>query len=453
MTMPQIGNWRGVPAKERDSLIDSLRGFAFLFVLFIGIFHLGSPVLIQNYFGLHSPTLEKDGALFWVLFLVDEKFMTLFCLLIGWGLIQMDEKEKQRGRNPFATIGRRQAVLIGLGLIHGFFIWSNDTLFYFGILSLVALPFIHLQTKKLLIIALVCIAVLPACSLGSRVISNGMTRIYAITDNSEDVADYGTTNHFQKNSGDDDEEEWENIDPSFSDLLRDSSNQNLGLFFTKPYADGPAWKVFIARPIECIYLNYRAILDEGLFFLGMILLGMWSARVGFFEQIRKGGKKVWTLAVALTGIGVILSAITTLPYFGVSESFVAMDDLANIFMLPSLFILAGGYLFFFATLYSASRWVGAILAPLGRVSLTAYLMQSFVCTAIFYPYGFGLYGKLSPRSLLLIALGITLLQVALAHIWLRFFQRGPIEALLRGVTYFEFPPKRKLLPPPLPKMV
>ncbi len=41
------------------------------------------------------------------------------------------------------------------------------------------------------------------------------------------------------------------------------------------------------------------------------------------------------------------------------------------------------------------RWLAA-LAPLGRMALTNYLMQSVIAPTIFYSYGFGLYGRVGP---------------------------------------------------------
>src|SRR5262249_50738799 len=42
----------------------------------------------------------------------------------------------------------------------------------------------------------------------------------------------------------------------------------------------------------------------------------------------------------------------------------------------------------------SARSVLAVLAPLGRMALTNYLLQSLVCTFLFYGYGFGLYDRL-----------------------------------------------------------
>jgi|GEM_PF-6520066 len=456
MMTSKIGSWRGVPGKERDGLIDSLRGLAIIAALFIGIFHLGSPKLVQIYSGLYSPDVKHDSVLFWLAFLVEEKFMTLLCLLIGWGLIKIAEGEKRRGHSPFITLGRRQAALLGLGMIHGLFIWSGDSLLFYGILGFAALPFIQVRARWLLVAAIFFLALLPALSLGSRVIHQGMTRMQNLVtvEGDDDDADESITwTHLYRNF--DDDVPQRDLKLSLADFKNGISLKKLGVLFSVPYRRGPLWLVFLARPLEFFFLTLLTLYYEGFYYLGMILLGMWAARTGFFKRIRDGGREVWTLALVLLGTGVILSALTTLPYYDGGEPLVAMGDLATIFAFPAIFILGCAYLFFFAGLYSIFRWMGIFLAPLGRLSLSAYLMQSILCTMIFYPYGFRLYGKLFPGQLLLVALEIILLQIALAFVWVRLFTTGPAEALLRWFTYAEprGSQKETPLPPPLPKVV
>ena len=75
------------------------------------------------------------------------------------------------------------------------------------------------------------------------------------------------------------------------------------------------------------------------------------------------------------------------------------------------------------------------LAPVGQMSLTNYLLQSVICTTLFYSYGLGLFGKVGP----LLGLGPTIAifagQVVLSGWWLRRFRFGPVEWLWRRLTY------------------
>ena len=54
----------------------------------------------------------------------------------------------------------------------------------------------------------------------------------------------------------------------------------------------------------------------------------------------------------------------------------------------------------------------------GRMSLTTYITQSIVATLIFYAYGFGMYGKVDLATGVWIAVGVFVIQVIFAELWL-----------------------------------
>lgn len=56
------------------------------------------------------------------------------------------------------------------------------------------------------------------------------------------------------------------------------------------------------------------------------------------------------------------------------------------------------------------------LAPVGRMSLTNYLMQSLIATTIFYGYGFALFGQVGAAMGLLITVVIYAVQIPLSHL-------------------------------------
>src|SRR5690606_41294591 len=69
------------------------------------------------------------------------------------------------------------------------------------------------------------------------------------------------------------------------------------------------------------------------------------------------------------------------------------------------------------------RWLTAV----GRLALSNYLLQTFICATLFYGFGLGLYGQLDRASLLLIVLGIWVAQVVFSLWWLTHFRIGPFE--------------------------
>lgn len=76
------------------------------------------------------------------------------------------------------------------------------------------------------------------------------------------------------------------------------------------------------------------------------------------------------------------------------------------------------------------------------MALTNYLLQSLICTTIFYRYGLALFGKVGPSLGLLLTTTIFLIQIPLSVGWLRRFRFGPVEWLWRSLTYWQPQPMR-----------
>jgi uncharacterized protein len=57
---------------------------------------------------------------------------------------------------------------------------------------------------------------------------------------------------------------------------------------------------------------------------------------------------------------------------------------------------------------------------------------------LFYHFGFGLFRHLGEFYSILGGVGFFVLQCALSHLWLAYFQYGPLEWLWRSLTFFSF---------------
>jgi uncharacterized protein len=89
------------------------------------------------------------------------------------------------------------------------------------------------------------------------------------------------------------------------------------------------------------------------------------------------------------------------------------------------------------------RRVLLVLAPVGRMALTTYVCQSVATTFVFYGWGLGYAGKLGAAPCLAICVAIFGLQIAIAHIWLRWFRFGPAEWVWRSLVYRRAQPMRR----------
>ena len=93
------------------------------------------------------------------------------------------------------------------------------------------------------------------------------------------------------------------------------------------------------------------------------------------------------------------------------------------------------------------KWLFALMRPVGQMAFTNYLMQSFLCGLIFYGVGFGLFSKLQRYEMYYVVLGVWIVQIIYSHLWLRYFQFGPLEWLWRSLTYWKRQPiKRSEIP-------
>lgn len=103
-------------------------------------------------------------------------------------------------------------------------------------------------------------------------------------------------------------------------------------------------------------------------------------------------------------------------------------------------LLALGYIYAFAytyTRFSESMMMRAF-ENVGKLSLTNYLLQTVICTSIFYGYGLGQFGKLGILNSIVLGLVIFSVQCVFSHWYLKLFHRGPLEFILRMWTNFSW---------------
>jgi uncharacterized protein len=173
--------------------------------------------------------------------------------------------------------------------------------------------------------------------------------------------------------------------------------------------------------------------------MGKVLIGFWIGRKGIFNQPQKyrGLLKWWFF------LGLLLGLPSSTAYWAVKTGYLNLDSLWLVW-LP--FVVAGGMIlqslfyvsaFIHAFTYRQGLSLLQIFVPVGKMSLTSYLMQTIVCLFLFYGYlpGFHLMGRAGSASLLLLGIIIFALQVVFSHWWLQFHKQGPIEWLWRRLAY------------------
>ena len=82
-------------------------------------------------------------------------------------------------------------------------------------------------------------------------------------------------------------------------------------------------------------------------------------------------------------------------------------------------------------------WFRERLAGVGRMALTNYLMQSVICTFIFYGIGISLFGQVDRVGQVGIVLLVWIIQLLWSKPWIRKYRFGPAEWMWRSLTYLK----------------
>jgi uncharacterized protein len=179
--------------------------------------------------------------------------------------------------------------------------------------------------------------------------------------------------------------------------------------------------------------------------LGMFLLGLWTGRKNIFAHpepylpfFRKARWPALVLGLACNLASVIAVHLTVPGQFSWITIVAVLGTLVG---APPLTFF---YVSTIILLTQKQTWHERLkpLASVGRMALTNYLMQSVICTTIFYSGGLGLYASLGPLAGLGLTVLIYAVQIPLSVFWLRHFRFGPMEWLWRTFTYGKLQPMR-----------
>lgn len=424
MTAVTQGNAGPITARERIVTLDVLRGFALLGILVVNISFFANPISDPFNFNMHS---SADAVAGWLIgFFAQGKFYPLFSLLFGLGFAVQLERAQARRRSFVPVYLRRLLVLLAIGVAHGVLVWAGDILTVYALLGFLLLLAGRGSARWLLILAGIAYAVQillvigmswsmqlaaecrpgAADVLSDRCASSGVSEMIAGFEQAQSEAD----------------------------RMRIAARQ--------AYTQGSFAEVTAVRVDE-----FGMMLSNMGFFgaqvLAMFLLGAWIGRRGILaspDEHRDFFKRLLWLALL---VGVPLSAWFAsvnlrVDYTDMYDPGVATAFMINLFAGP---LLALGYVAAIALAIQnhSFRWL-MTLAPVGRMALSNYLLQSLICTVLFYSYGLGLMAAdLGMLTQLGIVLAVFVAQLLFSRWYMARFAFGPMEWFWRAATYLRKP--------------
>lgn len=179
--------------------------------------------------------------------------------------------------------------------------------------------------------------------------------------------------------------------------------------------------------------------------VAMFLLGSWFVRSGVMENTGANLALFRKLAVYGLPIGIGMGLMGSM----IAVSHVAGDNHDGFQLARGLTVLGNlpaclGYVgLVVLMLHSHSIFSGIrVLAPVGRMALTNYLLQSVLCSAYFYGYGLGQWGMGRAMQVVFVVC-VFAVQIALSHWWLARYRFGPMEWVWRAFTYRTTPAMRR----------
>jgi uncharacterized protein len=400
-----------VSAAARIASLDVLRGVALLGIL---------PMNIQAFSMIGAaylnPTAYGDlhGANFWVWYLshllADQKFMSIFSMLFGAGIFLMTGRIEARQKPAAAIHYRRMAWLVLFGLLHGYLLWYGDILFNYGLCGMLAYLFRKMPPRRLIVIGLAFVTV--------------PTVIFSFSGWSFPHWPPEKAAEFTR-------EMWRPTPEMVSNELAAYRSRWIGEMprrFDENTTDQLQGFVFLSLwRIE-----------------GMMLIGIALFQLAFFTA-KASARLYWSFVLAGVFVGIPVIA------YGTHRDFATGWHVRESFFFNFQFN-------YWASILVALGWASAVMlacrssrlerftapfAAVGRMAFTNYLLDTFICTFVFYGFGLGLFGKVSRVQQVGFVLTIWALQLIVSPIWLRHFQFGPFEWLWRSLTYLKQQPFRR----------
>ncbi len=390
---------------ERVESLDVLRGFALLGILVMNIQLFAMP---QAAYSNPSAWGDLSGAnyLVWLVghLLTDQKMMTIFSMLFGAGIVLFIERAERHTNRTVALHLRRSFWLMVFGILHAYLLWYGDILFVYGLCAFIVVWFRHWRPSSLILLGTLFLAVSTSIYLYA-----GWSLPYW----PEDVR---------------------------SGFVLESWHPDLAGAAAEINAYRGGWLEQMAHRVPAALEMQTFILMIWGFWraAGLMLIGMALYKLGVLSAQRSPA-----FYTKLVAVGVLIGL--PMVSYGVYWNF------ANDWGPLSLFY--GSQFNYWGSLPVSLAWVAAVmlawqrqllprllarLAAVGRTAFSNYILQTLICTSIFYGHGLGLFADVPRTGQIAIVLAVWIVQLVLSPLWLRHFRFGPLEWLWRCLTYWQW---------------
>ncbi|KCZ99307.1 hypothetical protein HPO_07048 [Hyphomonas polymorpha PS728] len=385
------------PSPPRALTPDLLRAFALIGIAVVNVSGFAAPATDGFYgTGLEAPADRAAYTAMSGLFLM--KSYPLFAMMFGAGLAWQLEAAGRAGADAGARYFRRMAALIVLGALHFIFFWYGDILITYGLLGCLLFTLRGASAASLV-----------RLGLGLIALNTLILFLFAALLGAGDAL----------------------APEEIAKARAPSANAAQVRAFTEgSFLDAAAWRLS-----QLPLILPSMLIQQGIAVFGFFCLGLAAAKAGVIDQPQA---RIWKLSrwvflsVGLLG-SLWAASLMTRAETIVSGQYMLAGAVLMAFSVFSVF----GYAGIIALASQGSPGpIRRFLARAGSASLTAYLLQSLLLSFLFAGYGLDQFGRMSAAEAILTALGVGFASLAFTGIWRSFAARGPLEVLLRRVTYW-----------------
>lgn len=378
--------------KQRIYSLDALRGFSLFGIVIMNIvgfshdtFHLNEYFMFNDFF--------NRGLLSLNVIFVHNSFYPIFALLFGYGLAMMKESADRRGARFIPLIYRRLGAMFIFGMLHGMLLFSGDILNSYAIVGMIGVWFLMIDRFFSL--------------LGAAALWLYYLFIYLLP-----VFIKGIENPRYDYMG-------HNI-PAAAKMAEQANSHDLGTIIHMTTSN--FFDYFVIDDFDSLMFRVSSLLP-------IMLIGMYARRAHIFERVIQKPIFYYGVAAIFMMIGLLIKSLPIIFYGRTSY-----DTLC---VYIGGVILSAGYMMIIILLseHEIFRiWMKPV-SNLGKLSFTAYILESLMMFIIVY--GLGLFNRMDMMLTYSFAVLIYVVLLLSASLYLTKFKQGPLEWLWRKVTYLK----------------
>ncbi len=424
-----------VKAARIESL-DILRGVAVLGILMMNITAFG--LVHQAY---DNPTIDGGAT---GLNLVVYKFVTvgfegtmrgIFSLLFGASIVLLTERMERAGAGIMAAEihFRRMLWMMLFGVIHWFLLlWIGEILFAYSLCGLVLFALRKLSPRVQLGIAgalLACAAAFMIAGYGAGV---ELHNAAVSAQNAKAQGAQLNAAQTQAIAGWDEERLHSIATPESAAAERawhegsylDAVAGQAPIAYGFQWTGAPPWLFFDAIPFMLI----------GMALLNLGVLGA-TRSLRFYAIMAIAGYAIG-IPLGIRELGIVIDS--NFARLGFMEAMTTYEFSRLAMVTGHLGVLL------MAIKAGVLGPLQRALAAVGQMALSNYLIQTLICTTLFYSFGLGLglFSALERWQLYIVVAAIWVAQLVWSPLWLKHFRFGPFEWLWRSLTYWQRQPMR-----------